>query len=94
MPMDHSKNALSYSELPALYLKAPPKRNRWLGRTLCFFSEPTAFNDSLLLFVCGDELEKQQLFLALVLLVKTIKKESDTRSNWQHLEHQPTWSIL
>lgn len=31
---------------------------------------------------------KQQLFLALVLLVKTVKKESDARSNWQHLEHQ------
>lgn len=87
MPIDHSKNALSYSELPPLYLKAPPK-NHWLGKILCLLSEPTAFNDWLLLFVHGDELEKKQLFLALVLLVKIIKKESDTRSNWQHLEHQ------
>lgn len=82
MPIDYSKNALSYSELPSLYLKAPPKKNHWLRRILCLLSEPIAFNGWLLLFVRGDELEKKQLFLALVLLVKIIKKESDTRSNW------------
>lgn len=88
MPIDHSKNALSYSELPPLYLKAPPKRNHWLGRILCLLSEPNAFNDWLPLFVHGDELEKKQLFLALLLLLEIIRKESDVRSNWQHLEYQ------